>query len=154
VSIKMTHAFKKQKTMKCNKSTSYCGFRYLDFTDEEYGLLQEYIRLDNKQFIVAQKFKESLQNRCAIFSNTTIKDLSNNNTLMKISKGIIDEMNSSVLKEIFGYEVKDNEYSNTEEFFKKLKLRAILNKELGAKFGWSEEDYKNNEQWIAEATKR
>ena len=137
-----------------NKSTSYCGFRYIDFTDEEYGLLQEYIRLDNQSYIVAQKFKESLQNRCAIFSNTTIKDLYNNKTLMKISKGITDEINTSVLKEIFGYEVKDNEYSNTEEFFKKLKLRAILNKELGAKFGWSEEDYKNNEQWIAEATKR
>jgi len=63
-------------------------------------------------------------------------------------------MNTSVLNEKFGYEVKDNEYSNTEEFLKKLKLRAILNKELGIKFGWSEEDYKNNEQWIAEATKR
>ena len=46
--MKMSHAFKKTKKMKRNnKSTSYCGFRYIDFTDEEYGLLQEYIRLDN-----------------------------------------------------------------------------------------------------------
>ena len=29
----------------------------------------------------------------------------------------------------------------------------MLSKELGAKFGWTEEDYKNNEQWKAEATK-
>ena len=58
------------------------------------------------------------------FPHTTIKDLANNNILMKISKGIIDEMNSSVLKEIFGYEVKDNEYSNIEEFLKKIEFSS------------------------------
>ena len=110
VTMKMSHALKKQRQMKRNKSTSYCGFRYSEFTDEEYGFLQEYIRLDNKPFIVAQNFKESLQKRCTIFPHTTIKDLANNNILMKISKGIMDEMNSSVLKEIFGYEVKIFKY--------------------------------------------
>ena len=46
-----------------------------NFTNEESSLFQEYVKLENQQYAIAQKFTDSIKNRFIIFPNTIFEEL-------------------------------------------------------------------------------
>ena len=57
------------------------------FTSEESSLFQEYVKLENQQYAIAQKFTDYIKNRFIIFPNTTFKELWANKEL-KVKIGL------------------------------------------------------------------
>ena len=58
------------------------------------------------------------------------------------------------LKENYKYEIKENTYTNTEEFMEKLHHRNLMNFELDKPFGLTKEECGKDKEWKAEICKR